>query len=95
MNVVMNLQVPQYVGNVACFFPGRTKDLSAPLYVGNVKGSYRSLLTLLLGLRGQIDKNLRLLWWCPILSSIVHKQEAFGHVARYSRIDKKVMLNVI
>jgi hypothetical protein len=32
VNVVMNLQVPQNAGNVACFFPGRAKDLSAPLY---------------------------------------------------------------
>ena len=33
MNVVMNIQVPEIAGNVACFLPGRTKDLSAPLYV--------------------------------------------------------------
>ena len=32
MNVVMNPQVPYNVGNVACFLPGRAKDLSAPLY---------------------------------------------------------------
>ena len=32
MNVVMNLQVPQNVGNVACFIPGGAKDLSEPLY---------------------------------------------------------------
>ena len=32
MNVVMNLQVPQNVRNVACFLPGRAKDLSALLY---------------------------------------------------------------
>ena len=31
MNVVMNLQVPSNAGNVACFLPGRTKDLSASL----------------------------------------------------------------
>jgi len=31
VNVVMNLQVPQNAGNVACFLPGRAKDLSAPL----------------------------------------------------------------
>jgi len=29
VNVVMNLQVPQKVGNVACFLPGQAKDLSA------------------------------------------------------------------
>jgi len=33
VNVVMNLQVPQNAGNVACFLPGRAKDLSAPLYL--------------------------------------------------------------
>jgi len=33
VNVVMNLQVPQNAGNVACFLPGRAKDLSAPLYI--------------------------------------------------------------
>jgi len=32
VNVVMNLQVPRNAGNVACFLPGRAKDLSAPLY---------------------------------------------------------------
>ena len=32
MNVVMNLQVPSNVGNVACLHSGRAKDLSAPLY---------------------------------------------------------------
>ena len=32
MGVVMKLQVPQYVGNVVCFLPGRAKDLSAPLH---------------------------------------------------------------
>jgi len=26
----MNFQVPQNAGNVACFLPGRAKDLSAP-----------------------------------------------------------------
>ena len=31
MEVVMNLQVPQNAGNVACFLSGRGKDLSAPL----------------------------------------------------------------
>ena len=31
MNVVMKLQVPYNAGNVACFLPGRAKDLSAPL----------------------------------------------------------------
>ena len=30
MNVVMNFQVPQNAGNIACFLPGRAKDLSAP-----------------------------------------------------------------
>ena len=32
MNVVMNLHIPQNAGNVACFLPGRAKDLSTPLY---------------------------------------------------------------
>jgi len=32
VNVVMNFQVPQNAGNVACFILGRAKDLSAPLY---------------------------------------------------------------
>ena len=32
MNVVMNLQVSENAGNVACFLSGRVKDLSAPLY---------------------------------------------------------------
>ena len=30
MNVVMNLQIPLNAGNVACFLPGRARDLSAP-----------------------------------------------------------------
>jgi len=33
VNVVMNLQVPQNEGNVACFIPVRAKDLSTPLYI--------------------------------------------------------------
>ena len=33
MNGVMNLKVPQNAGNVACFLPGRAKDLSAPPYM--------------------------------------------------------------
>ena len=32
MYVVMNLQVPQNSGNVACFLRGLDKGLSAPLY---------------------------------------------------------------
>jgi len=31
VNVVMNFQVSYNAGNVACFLPGRAKDLSAPL----------------------------------------------------------------
>jgi hypothetical protein len=30
----MNLQVAQNLGNVACYLPGRAKDLSALLYDG-------------------------------------------------------------
>ena len=32
MNVIMNLQVQQNSGNVACFLSGLDKGLSAPLY---------------------------------------------------------------
>jgi len=35
VNVVMNLQVPENAGNVACFLPGWAKDLSAHLYLIN------------------------------------------------------------
>jgi len=38
VNVVMNLEVPQNAGKVACFLPGQAKDLSAPLYVSSLGG---------------------------------------------------------
>jgi len=31
VNVVTNLEVTQNARNVACFLPGRAKDLSAPI----------------------------------------------------------------
>jgi len=39
--MVMNLQLPQNAGNVACFLPGRAKDLSAPC----IRNSFRSKLS--------------------------------------------------
>ena len=39
VNVVVNFQVPKNSGNLACFLPGRAKDLSAPLYEIKVKWS--------------------------------------------------------
>jgi len=37
VNVVLNLQVPLNAGDVACFIPGRAKDLSAPLILSKVR----------------------------------------------------------
>ena len=61
VNMVMNLQVPRNAGNVACFLPGRAKDISAPFLYQSVNWYECNLFSFILEVKASV-KNLYLLY---------------------------------
>jgi len=61
----MNLHVPWNVGNVACFLPGRAKDVSAPLYVAGCNRTWSGIGHAHLPFRSTVisKQTLKLVWW--------------------------------